>query len=326
MQRDEGNQLVNGNLRWNPRRGTQGMRPPSRVRSGIAIGALAAFGATGLAACSGNSGQTNSASVSAGGMCSPSNSVGSFSVPNSPSTSTSSAASPSSTSATTTTIAPGGKLSNAARLLLGSVKHTSYTSSAKIDTNSGTFNLDCSQLVNYLVSTVEPYALKTVAGYASLGQSTSGSQDLISGPESPTALTYAEFFASMPPSSSFGYWSRVANISDIANGDVVAWGDPSHKSGDGSYVGVVVGYPRTYTGSCHVPSGYVGLQVPVLDSVQDLHGSGDSRALTTNHGTGVGRGDLVLVGTTSGRVLGYWWATGQCSAHQPPDIAIGRLQ
>jgi hypothetical protein len=186
---------------------------------------------------------------------------------------------------------------------LAAMRASTYTHVTSVDEPSGTFDYDCSGFIDYALARVLPDA------YVTLRAATT---------TRPVASSYESFFesAAADAGASRGRFRRVARVSDLVPGDIVAWLKPPALT-------------STNTGHVMIVHGAVQARganewlVPVIDSTSSPHGTSDSRS--ASGATGLGTGSMVLVVDLAGAPLQYRWSTWSGSAPYSTPIALGHI-
>jgi hypothetical protein len=116
-------------------------------------------------------------------------------------------------------------------------------------------------------------------------------------------------------------WQRLERLADARPGDILAWKNPAHKTGEHTNTGhvMVIDESPIEEPSAATQDGRKTYRVRVIDSTASPHAS-DTRAETQS---GVGRGTLWLVVDAAGKPIGYRWKSPRGTLHEAP-IAIGR--
>jgi hypothetical protein len=187
---------------------------------------------------------------------------------------------------------------------LAAMRTSSYSHKTYVNEADGTFDYDCSGLVDYSLARVAPEALHQ------LQQATA---------RRPLAKHFVQFIDSIPPDGKKGRWHRVDRVQDLAPGDIVAWLKPADVSTKNTgHVMIVRGPVRPVRNR----SGQIA--VPVIDSTSVRHGAGDSRYRTQS--TGLGTGTMYLTMEKTGIPRGYLWSHGSKSREHATAIALGRIE
>jgi hypothetical protein len=195
----------------------------------------------------------------------------------------------------------GSVLSEALRQL-GAMRSSSYTHTTRIDEASGTFDYDCSGLIDYSLARVAPGALHE------LQQATV---------RRPLAKHFVRFISSLPNGGKSGRWRRVESARDLRPGDIVAWLKPDDVTTKNTGHVMIVRGPVSRDRSGQIA-------VPVIDSTSVRHGTGDSRYRTQS--TGLGTGTMYLTVDAHGAPRGYLWSHGSKSHEHATTIALGRVE
>jgi hypothetical protein len=223
-----------------------------------------------------------------------------------------SATTPSSTSTTPAPAAAGTSadattLISAAQQAIGTLNPatSSYQHATSVNEATGTWQVDCSGFLDYLLSTHLP------AAFSALGPPKSGPR--------PLASDFYYFFGGLttadPGPTGTPTWYRVGKPAQLRAGDVMVWLDPASASGDTGHVMLVLGPPT---------NGRAGeLLVKVADSANSGHAS-DTRAAGQT-GPGIGTVGLSIDG--NGDAVGYFWRGGESAlASTPSPVVFGRLE
>ena len=174
---------------------------------------------------------------------------------------------------------------------------TSYSHRTRVE--GGVYDVDCSGFVDYLLGRVSPAALGELRG-ATVRR--------------PLAKHFVQFLEALPKSE---HWQRVARVSDLEPGDVVAWLKPVDvTSTNTGHVMVVAGRAERRASG--------GFVVPIIDSSAAPHGKRDPRQRAGT--TGIGRGEIVLEVDESGAPLAYRWSSSKGSPRHETAIVLGRVR
>jgi hypothetical protein len=200
-------------------------------------------------------------------------------------------------------------LAEASRIF-SSARSTTYQHHTSVDEVTGTFDVDCSGFVGYVLGRVAPAARTELQAATA---------------KRPRAKDFTEFFASLPadgadapraPSAPRAHWRRVVRAVDLRPGDIVAWKRPADSRSKNTGHTLIVRAPIT------VRADFV--EVPIYDSTGRRHGKSDVRAAGSR--SGVGEGAIALRVSSSGAPIAFRWAvTGRYRDH-PTDIALGRVE
>lgn len=186
---------------------------------------------------------------------------------------------------------------------LARMRSSTYTHTTSVDEQAGTFDYDCSGFIDYALARVLPDA------YATLRAATT---------VRPVASSYESFFETATPDAgaSRGRFRRVARVSDLVPGDIVAWlKPPALTSTNTGHVMIVRGAVQA--------RGATEFIVPVIDSTSSPHGTSDSRS--ASGATGLGTGSMILVVDTAGAPRQYRWSTWSGSVSYSTPIALGHI-
>jgi hypothetical protein len=192
----------------------------------------------------------------------------------------------------------GQNIADAAETLIGRIRETHYQHKTHVVPSDGTYDMDCSGLVDYLLKRVAPEQ------YAHLPIET--------GHPRPRAATYFEFFHGLPANPVAG-WKSIDQLADARRGDIIAWAleASTQKPGDTGHV-VIVAAPPISTNAKEY-------RVTVYDSSGIRH-DGDSRPDGTS---GIGEGVITIRVDDRGVPVGFQFNS-HAHSHLEP-IAIGRI-
>ena len=183
-----------------------------------------------------------------------------------------------------------------ARRELGAMRTTDYQHETDVDEGAGQFYYDCSGFVDYALAKADPAALH---GVPSTG----------SGEHGPLATDYEHHL-----SQGGAGWQKVAGVSELQPGDVVAWlATASSTTKDTGHVFVVAQRPTRN------PKRADEWLVKIIDSTVAGHAS-DSRPQGTK---GLGTGTVGLEVDPSGQPMGFYWKGG-VSQPKRTEVALGR--
>lgn len=195
----------------------------------------------------------------------------------------------------------GEKIGNEAEHIVYTLRHTHYQHNEVIDVAAGTYDVDCSGFVSFVLQQVAPEHLHLIPkenGWAI-----------------PRAFKYEEFFRSLAGHAEKG-WRGIEDLSQVRRGDIVAWSIPNNlgKEEDTGHVFVVATTPAK------VGEGL--LAVRACDSSTVPHYE-DSRMQNggTFH-TGVGTGTIHFKIDGAGKPQSFQFGPGD-AFHEVP-IAMGR--
>jgi hypothetical protein len=183
-------------------------------------------------------------------------------------------------------------------------KSGAYAHHTHVDEAAGEFDYDCSGFLVYALSRAAPDAL------AAVNETTT---------RRPRSSELVAFLLAIPVGAAKGRWQRVARVQDLAPGDVITWLKPAgSRSTNTGHTMIVHGALSPIDVE---PGAFV---VPVVDSTARPHAPGDARS--TEHRTGLGQGEIVLVADESGAPIRYRWSRGDGSRAKTTTIALGRLR
>jgi hypothetical protein len=203
------------------------------------------------------------------------------------------------------------KIDAEARRVLSQVKTTSYSHTTHIDESRGLYEVDCSGFVDLVLKAVAPKSLAKL--------------DSRRTHKRPLADDYEQTFenAASQSGNAIG-WQNIARVADARPGDIIAWKNPAHKTGEHTNTGhvmVIDSRPvEDPSRSRYAQNAGTTYRITVIDSTSSPHGF-DSRA---EGQSGVGRGTIWLVVDSAGKPIGYRWKSLRGPIH-PVPIAIGRV-
>jgi hypothetical protein len=187
-----------------------------------------------------------------------------------------------------------------AEAVLLSVQHTAYTHETYVDVATGTYDMDCSAYVGYVLQRIAPQHYGTIHNGG--------------GAHGPLAVDFFHRFDLLPPGGADG-WRPVHPLADARRGDIVAWDLLGHEPGDNTgHVFIVVDNPQVLDGGV--------VAVRVYDSSNVIHyddtrgQGGDSPA------TGLGSGVIQFRYGSSGIEFQF----GPCDPYNSAPVAIGRIE
>lgn len=200
-----------------------------------------------------------------------------------------------------TTITPLRLLvADQAQSVVDNVQQTTYTHDIYVDEATGTYDVDCSGFVSYVLGLVAPNHLNLI--------SLSGSETRLH------AQDYYNFFAALPTVTTDG-WRQILNVQDAVRGDLIAWPLPL-STGDTGHVFVVAEQPVTLDTDT--------MAVPAYDASDILHYV-DSRDLGGGQQlTGVGSGTFHLQTQPPGTPVAFQFGPGDSFFNAA--IAIARIE
>jgi len=188
------------------------------------------------------------------------------------------------------------KILSEARRIHTELKKTEYSHKTQVDEKAGTYAVDCSGFVCFLLKKLAPQHYKDVP---------KGEH------KRPLAINFFEHFMSQPLVKR---WRRIERLADAQPGDLIAWRRDELTPGEntGHIVFVDASPLREDDGQ---------FKVAVLDSTASAHGS-DTRK---EGATGIGRGTMWFSVDAEGRPVAYRWRS-KSGTLREEAIAIGRIQ
>jgi len=194
---------------------------------------------------------------------------------------------------------PSQKIIEDARRILAEMKESHYSHETHVDESTGTYDVDCSGLLCYVLRQVAPEHLAVVPSSKRHRR--------------PLALQFYETFtAASTESAGTNGWRQIVRLADARPGDVFVWRLEHQEAGrDTGHVMIVDDGP--------VEDGANVFRVRIIDSCESPH-SHDTRASGT---TGIGRGTMWFVVDNDGHPIGYHWKLPNGKVHEM-KIAIGR--
>jgi hypothetical protein len=187
---------------------------------------------------------------------------------------------------------------------LAQMKRSTYAHHTHVDESQGTYEYDCSGFLGYVLARSVPDAWSALVATT---------------PRRPRSVEIVNFLLRIPVGGTSGRWQHLARIEDLAPGDVVVWRKPADSLSTNTGHTVIVYGP--VVADALRPGAFL---VPVADSTEHLHVPGDSRSAAQR--TGLGQGEIVLVGDASGAPVAYRWSRGTKSREKSTTIALGRLR
>lgn len=192
--------------------------------------------------------------------------------------------------------------------ILENTRHTNYQHDIYIDKATGTYDVDCSGFVEYVLSRVAPNHLNLIP--------------LSAGETRLLAYNFEEFFASLPTETTDG-WRQIPNLRDARRGDLIAWYLRDELPGDTGHVFWVAEQPVLVDPA--TPTTMATMAVMAYDS-SDIRHYDDSRGPGPDQfKTGVGWGILHLQIDSAGRPRAYQFGLGD-PIESDSRIAIARVE
>ena len=195
------------------------------------------------------------------------------------------------------------KLASAVLNVVDSALETHYDHDPFVDVSTGTYDVDCSGFITYLLGIVAKRHLDEIP--------------IESGESRLLAHDYYNFFSSLASRTAAG-WLPVSILADAQRGDLVAWllTKTTMPGEDTGHVFVVAGTPT--------PGPDSSLAVAVYDS-SDVHHDDDSRGPGPGQfATGVGSGVIHFKTNAAGQPTEFQFSSKDRFTAAP--IAIGRIQ
>jgi hypothetical protein len=187
-----------------------------------------------------------------------------------------------------------------AEAILLRIQHTVYTHETYVDVATGTYDMDCSAYVGYVLQRIAPQHYDTIHNGG--------------GSHGPLAVDFYHRFQVLPPGGADG-WRPVQPLADARRGDIVAWDFPEAKPGDNTgHVFIVVDDPEVLDDGVVAVRAYDSSNVIHYDDTRG-HG-GDTPA------TGVGSGTIHFRYIGSGIQFKF----GPGDKYHGAPVAIGRIE
>jgi hypothetical protein len=183
--------------------------------------------------------------------------------------------------------------------ILENTQQTRYQHDIYIDEATGTYYVDCSGLVSYILGRVAPNHLNLIP--------------MLSGETRLLAQDYFNFFSSLPNETENG-WRQILYLRDARPGDMIAWALPPPNE-DTGHVFVVAADPIALDATT--------MAVMANDASDILHYD-DSRGPDEEFQTGVGSGTFHLQINSDGTPVAFQFGPGDPVV--PDSIAIGRIE
>jgi hypothetical protein len=189
------------------------------------------------------------------------------------------------------------RIATVAQRIVARARHTVYQHSPVIDPTTGTYDVDCSAFVGYVVETAAPNHFLLI-------------------PRTGLYPLAGDFYAFFSGPAVRG-WRRIARLQDAARGDVVAWPvatvDPQPNTG---HVFAVARAP-TFDPAANAWT------VDLYDSADAVHFD-DSRERGGTYHSGVGTGAVRLAVDARGAPVAFQFGPGDPFDSRP--IAVGRIE
>jgi hypothetical protein len=197
------------------------------------------------------------------------------------------------------------RIADAVLRILENTRHTNYQHDVFIDEATGTYDVDCSGFVEYILARVASNHLDLIP--------------LSAGETRLLAHDFEKFFASLPTETADG-WRQIPDLRDVRRGDLIAWMLRDEPPGDTGHVFFVAEQPVVVD-----PATPTTMAVMAYDS-SDIRHYDDSRGPGPDQfKTGLGWGILHLQIDSAGKPVAYQFGPGDPI---DPDsrIAIARLE
>jgi hypothetical protein len=192
--------------------------------------------------------------------------------------------------------------------ILENTRHTKYQHDICIDEATGTYNVDCSGFVEYVLRYFATNHLKGIPPSA-------GEKRLL-------AYNFQEFFSSLPTETADG-WRQIPDLRDARRGDLIAWYLRDELPGDTGHVFWVAEQPVLVDPA--TPTTMATMAVMAYDS-SDIRHYDDSRGPSPGQfKTGLGWGILHLQIDSAGKPCAYQFGLGD-PMKSDSRIAIARLE
>lgn len=193
-----------------------------------------------------------------------------------------------------------GAVAAEAEAILLSVVHTVYQHDTYVDVATGTYDMDCSGYVGYVLQRIAPRHYQTIPSDSAAGR--------------PLAFDFYDLFSGLPQEGAGG-WQPVAPLAEARRGDIAAWRSELLEPGENTgHVFIVVDDPEIFD------DGVTSILAYDSSNIRHYH---DTRGRGGNSpATGVGRGRIHFRHSDVG--WEFQFDAGD-SYHECP-IAIGRIQ
>jgi cell wall-associated NlpC family hydrolase len=187
-----------------------------------------------------------------------------------------------------------------AETILLSVAHTVYQHDTYVDVATGTYDMDCSGFVGYVLQQVAPRHLLTIPSDSRADR--------------PLAFDFYDRFSGLPAEGADG-WQPVQALAGVKRGDIVAWKseliEPHSNTG---HVFIVVDEPEFFDDGV--------ISVLVYDSSNIRHYDDTRGQGGTSPATGLGRGRIHF----RSRSAGWEFQFGPGDSYHECPLAAGRIQ
>lgn len=195
-----------------------------------------------------------------------------------------------------------GRVFHEAEHVLRNTRHTKYQHQQFIDEATGTYDVDCSGFVSYVLSRVAKSHLALIPKETWWPV--------------PRAYKYYRYFAELPTDASNG-WRKVERLGEARRGDIIAWELPGEisKDHDTGHVFIVAETPSL------IGDGLMAVRA--FDSAALAHYDDTREDRNGVFHDGVGEGTFHLRVDTDGKPVEFQFGSGD-RFHKDP-ISIGRI-
>lgn len=190
------------------------------------------------------------------------------------------------------------------RQIESGARESRYSHDTRVDAARGEFQFDCSGMAAWVLRRAAPRAEEAVLA--------------VNEQRRPVASDYHDVIERAPTrAAATTPWLRLARVSDLRPGDVIAWRRPrSVASTNTGHVAFVVSAPeRTARGD--------GWVIRVADSTAIPH-EDDTRHGVRSHRSGFGQGTIVLTTDRDDAPHSYGWFGRRTRLYFPTSIMMGR--
>jgi hypothetical protein len=180
--------------------------------------------------------------------------------------------------------------------IVNSVRYTDYQHYTEVDESTGTYIMDCSGFVSYVLECVAPAHFEMIPKEVNQPR--------------PRAVKFYEFLSTLPTDGNG--WKAIDRFADVRRGDIIAWRHPGpiKPHGDTGHVLIVARTPRAEADDLY--------SVVVYDSSNIPHNEDTRR----DGVTGVGMGEIKFRTDCDGRPTSFQFEVRDSFYSYP--IAIGR--
>ena len=193
---------------------------------------------------------------------------------------------------------PGSRILCQAKQILSSLKSTHYSHKTNVNESSGSYILDCSAFVCYILGCAAPGSIASVPVDPNHRQA--------------QAKNFYDAFSNAPTVSAKDGWQRIIRLMDAEPGDLIAWRkDPVAQKGNTGHIVIVLEKP--------VEEKDGAIRIIALDSSRSGHAQ-DTRRKGTS---GVGFGVMWFRVDQAGAPIALHWSSPEKKQITVP-VAIGR--